>query len=152
MKILVVSDSHGNKTSLDRVILKEKPDAIIHLGDGCRDFPQEFNIPLYRVRGNCDMFSEDIPVIDSVDIGGIKILFTHGHKHNVKFNTTSIYFYALEENAQLALFGHTHMPFISSSDNGPTLFNPGSLLHPPYSYGIFFVKDGKLICQHHSLE
>lgn len=33
MKILIVSDSHGNNGPLRTAILKEKPDMLIHLGD-----------------------------------------------------------------------------------------------------------------------
>ena len=37
MKYLVLSDSHGNVDNMARAVEREKPDGIIHLGDGWRD-------------------------------------------------------------------------------------------------------------------
>ena len=60
MKILVFSDSHGNPDHMLTAIRREAPDAIFHLGDGESDlravkraFP---DLPIYSVRGNCDLF------------------------------------------------------------------------------------------------
>ena len=59
MRILVISDTHGNEQGLLQAI-EEQPSAraVIHLGDGAREaqaaadhFP---GLPFYSVRGNCD--------------------------------------------------------------------------------------------------
>ena len=59
MRILVVSDSHGNDGNLRRAILAQpKAEVVIHLGDGeeellraKRSFPEKMFL---AVRGNCD--------------------------------------------------------------------------------------------------
>ena len=37
VKILIVSDSHGDSTYLRLAVKKERPDAIVHLGDHASD-------------------------------------------------------------------------------------------------------------------
>jgi Predicted phosphoesterase len=59
MKILVLSDSHGDKKRMAGSVRTEKPDMIIHLGDCISDFKaltEEFpGIEAYGVKGNCDL-------------------------------------------------------------------------------------------------
>ena len=58
MKLLVLSDSHRETEHMLLAIRKERPDAVVHLGDHAADadaIAQECPyLPLYRVRGNCD--------------------------------------------------------------------------------------------------
>ena len=56
MKILILSDSHGCVEAMETVVAREKPQAMVHLGDLWADgkqlgklFP---DIPLYQVAGN----------------------------------------------------------------------------------------------------
>ena len=58
MKILVLSDSHGNVRNMEEAAARTAPRMIFHLGDCWRDgerlhdrFP---DIPFYQVPGNCD--------------------------------------------------------------------------------------------------
>ena len=59
MRILVISDSHGNTRNIERA-LEKQPEAniIIHLGDGADDIVDlEFvyrDKQFYQVAGNCD--------------------------------------------------------------------------------------------------
>ena len=83
MRILVVSDTHGNDSSLRRAILAQpKAEVVIHLGDGeeellraKRAFPEKMFL---AVRGNCD-FGSKLKTVDTVEVGGAKIFFCHGH-------------------------------------------------------------------------
>ena len=56
MKILIVSDTHGQEKNLEEVLEKESPiDALIHLGDleGGEDFINtHVSCPAYLVSGN----------------------------------------------------------------------------------------------------
>lgn len=151
MKILVTSDSHGNTSALNRAILKEKPDCIIHLGDGFDDVPEVLAIPCYQVSGNCDPISCNLSLTRVIELEGVRILMTHGHKYNVKNTLSPIYLAALEEGANLALFGHTHMPFADIDPDKPSFFNPGSIRNPPHSYGTIVLRDGKFSCRHRTL-
>jgi len=63
MKILVVSDTHGDLGNLERVlrILGSRLDLLLHLGDGARDpdrLPRssERSIPCLQVKGNMDSY------------------------------------------------------------------------------------------------
>ena len=62
MKILIVSDTHGQEKNLEEVLEKESPiDALIHLGDleGGEDFiSTHVKCPVYLVSGNNDFFSQ----------------------------------------------------------------------------------------------
>lgn len=59
MKAAVFSDTHANTGLMVEAVRRYQPDVIIHLGDYERDtavLRQEFpEIPLYNVRGNCDL-------------------------------------------------------------------------------------------------
>ena len=58
MKILVLSDSHGNLTNMELAVERTNPSLIFHLGDCWRDgerLHEQFpDIPLEQVPGNCD--------------------------------------------------------------------------------------------------
>ena len=57
MKVLVLSDSHGNLTNMVRAVEAGSPHMIVHLGDGWREARQLHGqfpmLPFYRVPGNC---------------------------------------------------------------------------------------------------
>ena len=75
MKVLVFSDSHGYNMSMAYAIEREKPDAVLHLGDHTDDaddirraFPA---LTIYHVRGNND-FDMDVPLFAVVTVGGVR--------------------------------------------------------------------------------
>lgn len=145
-KILIFSDSHGKNEAMISVIEKETPDMIIHLGDCMADtdvirahFPE---IPLENVPGNCDCSMAATEKI--LEIEGQRILICHGHKYSVKRSLLSLQFSAMEKQADIALFGHTHRVFYDWN-NGVRMFNPGSIGSPGYrippSYGIMVLDE-----------
>lgn len=150
MKILVVSDTHDH---IDRLIqnLKnmEKMDMLFHLGDYVEDgikIGEELNIPTIIVRGNGDYNRLDFNEDELVEIKGKKIFLTHGHKYNVRRGITNLYYKALEEEADIVLFGHTHVPIVEHID-GITIMNPGSPSFPrgydrKDTFGILILNDG----------
>ena len=85
MKILVLSDSHGNVDNMSRCVELVQPRHILHLGDCIRDaedlhrlFP---DIPMTCVPGNCDWGrTEQAEVL--CELGGKRILMMHGHTHH----------------------------------------------------------------------
>lgn len=147
MKYLVLSDSHGNVDNMVRAVEREKPDGIIHLGDCWRDaeelhelFPR---LPLEQVPGNCDFGRfealERVLILDDH-----RVLIAHGHTMGVKAGLLRAQYHALEQNADLLLFGHTHVPLVDASTR-PMLLNPGSIgdVRRP-TYGVLEGKDGKI--------
>jgi hypothetical protein len=149
MKIIVFSDSHGVADNMIEAVKREKPDLCFFLGDGEHDlallqkrFPR---LPVNAVRGNCDVFST-LPRALCCAAGGLKIFATHGHLYGVKHDPIfrELCYAALEENADVVLFGHTHDPFRDRT-MGMELLNPGSIgpsTRP--SYGLI-LKDGDTV-------
>ena len=116
MRILVVSDTHGDAYSLQQAVLAQ-PSArvVIHLGDG--------------VRGNCDFRADDdLLYAREETIGGKRLFFTHGHLYQVKFDLYRAVTAAKERGADILLFGHTHQA-LTDYEDGLYMLNPGSLSH-----------------------
>ena len=150
MKLLIVSDIHGDISSVERIteiFERENFDKILLLGDvlyhGPRnDLPDCYApkkvIPLINsyaekitaVRGNCDAevdgmvldfsVSEDYKLLD---VDGVKIFATHGHIFSKE---------KLPENIDFDLFaqGHTHLLGIEEIAGGRLFLNPGSITLP----------------------
>lgn len=132
MRILVVSDSHGDSFALRRAVERESGcSLIIHLGDGERDTAFLHDIPLLQVRGNCDFYSE-LPATRLTQEGGKTILCTHGHTQMVKYGLQALRQEALDKHADIALYGHTHVP-VQTYEDGLYLCNPGSLHNGDYA-------------------
>ncbi len=139
MRILVVSDTHGDSQSLRRAILSQpQAEAVIHLGDGQAEmeqarhsFPEKMFLP---VRGNCDLGSS-LPNTGEFMANGHKIFYTHGHLYGVKSGDYNIISAAREHGAKILLFGHTHLPREDYED-GLYILNPGRLSGWEPTYGI----------------
>ncbi len=153
MKILILSDSHRYLQYVNDVFdrIGKHISAAIHLGDGCNDLDLQKerykNIVFYGVAGNCDS-SADLYSNNIVNISGKKILITHGHKYNVKMSYDRVSYAASEENVDICLFGHSHVPIIFYYES--ILFmNPGSISLPKSnsypSYGIIDISEKGII-------
>ncbi len=131
MLIAIISDSHGNRSSINKI--KEKinnAEVLIFLGDGENDLNEiikDFNGMVYAVRGNCD-FSGKYPEERLIEINGKIIFICHGHRYNVKYGYNSIYYKGKELGADIVLFGHSHLPIVEEYDE-LILMNPGSISH-----------------------
>ena len=129
MKAAVFSDTHSNTALMVEAVSRCRPDLIIHLGDHSRDtailrekFPE---IPLYSVRGNCDI-SSDAPDTDIVPLGPVKAFICHGHTYGVEYGRLDSLVYAAQEaGAKIAMFGHTHEAYYGEA-GGVQFLNPGT--------------------------
>lgn len=152
MKILVTGDTHGDNRLILECMLKERPDSIIHLGDYTKDAEILFkalDIPIDIVRGNGD-FEGNYSMEEVLKISGKKIFITHGHKYGVKQGIDKIYYKAMEVGADIALFGHTHVPLLLKESN-IYIMNPGSpslprSLERKKTYGIINIGE-KISCE-----
>lgn len=131
MLIAVISDSHGNKTSISKIKKKiSNAEVLLFLGDGendLKEITEDFTGEVYAVRGNCD-FEGKYPEERIIEIKGKKIFMCHGHRYGVKYGYNSIYYRGKEVGADIVLFGHSHLPIIEECD-GLILMNPGSISH-----------------------
>lgn len=147
MRILVFSDSHAGMRFMRKCVEIMKPDAMVHLGDYYDDgetlaetFP---GIPMHQVAGNCDKFRSPIHAREWLcyDLGGVRACMTHGHRERVKSGTGGLVAEARRNGAQIALYGHTHIPDCHQESDGLWVLNPGSAGH---SAGVL-VTDGQKI-------
>jgi putative phosphoesterase len=144
MNILVLSDSHGDIDVMASLVRRVRPQEVLHLGDHFSDmvklhlrFPE---IPMQGVRGNCD--APGSPERLRLTMEGVTMLLVHGHRQGVKEDLERLYFTALEAEADLVLFGHTHRPLMEREGN-VTFLNPGSIGrgYPP-SYALLRLGEG----------
>lgn len=146
MSILIFSDTHGNTKDMVRIINEtEEVHAVIHAGDYVSDsqkvseyFPY---IPLYSVSGNCDFLSA-APESISFMIQDKTFFLTHGHRFGVKTELGSIKAYSRENDIDITIFGHTHVPLIKYFGK-TTIINPGAMHGYSKSYCILDIKNGK---------
>ncbi len=144
MRILVVSDTHGDAYSLESVVRKHSSaEIIVHCGDGADEAAElKINHPeklVVSVRGNCD-FCTDAPNFEAFSVEGKKIFVTHGHLYGVKGGLYTLSCAAREQGADIVLFGHTHNS-LSIYDDGLYLLNPGSLRSYEPTYGLVEVTE-----------
>ncbi len=108
IKIVVVSDSHGNPKAIDKVFNTVKFDYLIFLGDGLSDLGCYANLEnVLKVRGNCDFFSRTDDYLIK-QLGGLKFFCCHGDAYGVKRGTQKIVSAGKLLNADVVIFGHTH--------------------------------------------
>ncbi|MGL5693999.1 MAG: metallophosphoesterase family protein [Peptostreptococcaceae bacterium] len=131
MKLGIVSDTHRMDKFINEAIpyLKEC-DLIIHAGDNFIDskyIHKLTNVDIIGVKGNCDFdYVEDEMVFELEN----KIIFLcHGDKYGVSYDLNDIEKKAKDENANIVIFGHTHVP-LSIKKDGILYVNPGSLSLP----------------------
>lgn len=125
-------------------------DLFIHLGDGEEEldllltqFP-DLSARTWHVKGNCDYDSMSLPVLTLGLEHSHRLVATHGHNYGVNSSLEHLKALARQNDADLALFGHTHVRCARYED-GLYLLNPGSVSCPrdgmPPSYGIVDVTE-----------
>lgn len=152
MKVLVISDSHGNTKRVFDVYSQVEPvDAVVHLGDGSADadmLRDALDVPVIGVAGNCDPGSMT-PRELVWECEGKRLLLTHGDAYQVKSGLARLRQRAVEVGVDAALFGHTHHGICEHS-SVMMLINPGSLAS--YSdhrtYAVLCITPQEITCQH----
>ena len=151
-KILVVSDSHGDNAAVYRAMEKAGDfNSLIHLGDvgaNWREIEGRCPWPAYFVRGNCD-YDLDLKQALVLSFGEHRIYCTHGHMQEVSGGLNILRYSALENECDIALYGHTHVPFLIEAKEGVrdvTILNPGSISRPrqegrKYTFAVITIED-----------
>ena len=154
MRMIVVSDTHGAASRLNRVLQQrqKEADVFLHLGDGAakwlaaqKKYP---DLTMKLTAGNCDFAYCSLPHELIWDEQGYSIFATHGDLYQVKFGLDRILQRAKEIPASILLYGHTHQSFTDYQD-GIYIFNPGSLGRPADgvpSYGIVDITKAGVVC------
>lgn len=151
MKIMVISDTHGDIEHLEKALAifqKESFDKLYLLGDLERDsirLVNPFHERILAVCGNNDSYADiDYARFNMPDLNydyqfGRHIVLTHGYPYNWQnyFGDYDIF-----------LQGHTHVSYLKRTSQGKYLANPGSLGWPrdgSYSYMTMDEKGMKVI-------
>ena len=146
MKVGIVSDSHGNTNALDAML--QHPAAIdveawLFAGDIAMDaeyLEMVTDLPVIKVAGNNDWPMSRLEDTVIAQLGGHRILLTHGHLYGVGFSTQNLVLAAAEQAADIAIYGHTHVADVSIGE--VTVLNPGSVARPrDASRGSFMVAE-----------
>ena len=154
-KLLILSDSHGSTQAVRRILAAEKDaDAVIFLGDGLHDLEKALTeapkTRVYSVAGNCD-FGALEPLDGLAAFDGVVIFYTHGHMYGVKYDLDTLADAAAARGAEVALFGHTHIP-LEEQPGTVLLFNPGSCgrcYTGPDTYGVLTLAGGRVLRAEH---
>lgn len=152
MKVLVISDTHGNIENAKNILNKLIPagvKAVLHCGDYVSDarlieklYPQ---VDVYGVYGNCDVGFGGA-YTEVVTLEGVSIYMSHGHRYGVKWGDyDEVAIDAIAHEAAIAVCGHSHEAYLEK-EQGVLIMNPGSLTLPRDSKypscGILELKDG----------
>lgn len=167
----VIADTHvpdrvdGLHPDLEDILRSEKVDAILHAGDISSPAvlkQLEQIAPVYAVRGNRDWaFRNTLPWSRMLNMGGLRILLTHGHGGLGDYLLDKIWYLVdgyrperylklLErrlKDEQVVIFGHTHRSLVLERD-GRLFVNPGSAAfgigkEGQPSVGILQIEEGK---------
>lgn len=127
-KILILSDSHGLTDEIAEIEKNHQVDYMIHCGDSELDMDAPELQNFIKVGGNCDIDSR-YPEEQTIEINNRICFITHGHLQGVKRGLMNLTYRAMERDATVVCFGHTH--FAGADRIGNQLFiNPGSIRLP----------------------
>lgn len=127
MKLIVLSDSHGDVNTVKQ-IKSLQADAIFHCGDSELLARDPLLNGIHIVRGNCDG-DDQFPASIVQKVGNETVFIVHGHEHDVKRSMLTLSYAAAEQQATIALFGHSHLYGVEMI-NGVLFVNPGSTTQP----------------------
>jgi uncharacterized protein len=156
MKVLVISDTHGNANRAFTAHTRSEPvDIVIHLGDGSADadmLREALDVPVINVAGNCDPGS-NAPRERVWECEGKLILLTHGDAYQVKSGLVRLRQRAQEIGADAVLFGHTHQGLLEKH-SGLLLVNPGTLSNASHhrSYAVLSITSEGITSRHYDID
>ena len=152
LRILIMSDSHGRNENVELAIAQVREEIgefqmLIHLGDvgDARELESLAGVPCYIVRGNTD-YDAKLLNANMIEAGGHRIFATHGHLYQVDMRLDLLRFAALENDCDIAMYGHTHVPYLEEDPDEVTILNPGSISKPRqadhrYTYMVMEIDD-----------
>jgi hypothetical protein len=136
MRIGIMSDTHGDVTLAEEAIRQMGSiDLMLHAGDTYADMvklSKKFDIEMIGVRGNIGRVDEG-PAELVLELNGHRIFLVHGHHYDVKHSLMRLYYRAKEIEADIVVYGHTHLAMTAVED-GILFVNPGSVGVPKGKY------------------
>ena len=155
MNVVVLSDTHlrpGRNRRLPDAVYDAlaSADAVLHAGDiVTADLVHELSgfAPVHAVLGNNDLDPalSHLPERLVVDLDGVRVGMVHdsgpsaGREARLR---------RLFPDADVVVFGHSHIPWNVTGLDGQLLFNPGSpterRAQPVHTYGVLDLVDGRV--------
>jgi len=154
MRILVISDTHGNhSTVLKTFETAGNVDTVIHLGDGEADGALLSTIatcPVIQIAGNCDLGST-APRELICEWNNLRLLLCHGDRYGVKSGFSRLIEQGHKTGVNAVLYGHTHLARMEQHD-GLWLINPGTMNQQAtfHSFALLEITDNGLQVNIHS--
>jgi uncharacterized protein len=133
MRLLLLADTHVPRRARDLPAqvwdAVDEADVVVHAGDwvdvALLDAIERRARRLVAVHGNNDgpPLRERLPEVASVDLGGVRVAVVHetGGRDGRERRCAQRF-----PDADLVVFGHSHIPWDTTADNGLRLLNPGS--------------------------
>ncbi|WDF83403.1 metallophosphoesterase [Lacticaseibacillus pabuli] len=129
MKILAVSDTHGDAQILKELLIQYPDfDGYFYAGDSELQSSDDLFKTYQAVEGNMD-WDTGFPMTIDVTVKGVNVFMTHGHKYGVGIGLDRLVAAGREQGAQLIIYGHTHVA-LAEQHEGIVVVNPGSISQP----------------------
>jgi uncharacterized protein len=156
MKVAVISDTHAPRRwrTCPALVATQLRDAdlILHAGDVCTaavlDELAQY-APVVAVAGNndgADVAAWGAPEVASVDVGGLRVAMVHD---SGQATGRLVRMRRRFPEADLVVFGHSHIPLCETDADGFRIFNPGSPTdrrrQPHGTLGVLHIADGQLV-------
>lgn len=133
MRLAIISDTHlpkGRRTLPDECRRRlAAADAILHAGDlnaaSVLDELRAIGPRVHAVRGNVDepALLRELPETLELELAGVCVAMVHDSGPSAgRLARMRRRF----PNADVVVFGHSHMPLLETHESGPILLNPGS--------------------------
>ena len=102
---------------------------------------------VHQVPGNCDQgrISGLQPETLCYSICGVKFFMTHGHNHNAKWTLGELLWDARRNDAEVVLFGQTHIPYCDKEPGGLWVLNPGSCRSFSGTVGLIEIENRQIL-------
>jgi len=133
LRLLLMADTHVPKRARDLPselwMAVEKADVVFHAGDwvdvSLLDALEERSRRLVAVYGNNDFgeFRSRLPEVARVELAGVRFAVVHETGDATGRERRCAQLYA---DADVLVFGHSHIPWDTTADTGLRLLNPGS--------------------------
>jgi putative phosphoesterase len=159
MRAVVLADTHipdGSERSLDDRVLAAAAtsDVVLHAGDvtgnDLLDRLAEL-APVHAVLGNNDVgLAGRLPMEVTLELDGVVVALVHdaGPRRGRAVRVARRF-----PEADLVVFGHSHLPEDIAPGTGPRLFNPGSPTQrrraPTRTFGLLEVRRGRVLNLRH---
>lgn len=127
-----MSDTHNYGSAIERAVAAAGPvDMWLHAGDYCEDSEHLMStgVPVVAVAGNCDGANACCKIDEFVEVQGVKIWLTHGHRYPAQARLAELAYWGRQYEVDVVIFGHSHVPEITRRD-GLLMINPGSPTRP----------------------